>query len=120
DDDAERYRNLKPYQYCGSLYGIIPAKRGHTKPAGEWNTQEIRLVGREIKVTLNGVVVVEGNLDEASTPKTIDGKNHPGLKRSTGHIGFLGHGAPVQFRNVRVREVSGVGDQGAEEVRGER
>ncbi len=106
DDEAEQYAKLQPYQYCGSVYGIIPAKRGHLKPAGEWNCMEISLIGRDIRVMLNDVAIVDGNLDEASTPKTMDGKDHPGLKQTTGHIGFLGHGARVQYRNIRIKEVA--------------
>ncbi|CAK9067470.1 DUF1080 domain-containing protein, partial [Durusdinium trenchii] len=84
DDDADRYAKLNPYQFCGSVYGIIPAKRGALKPAGEWNSLEIRLDGRDIRITMNGTVIVDGNLDEASTPQTLDGKDHPGLNQTTG------------------------------------
>jgi len=35
----------------------------------------------------------------------MDGRNHPGLKRDKGHIGFLGHGDRVEFRNIRIREL---------------
>ncbi len=41
DDTAPVYATLQPYQYHGSVYGIIPAKRGALKPVGEWNTEEI-------------------------------------------------------------------------------
>ncbi|MCK7534570.1 MAG: DUF1080 domain-containing protein [Marinilabiliales bacterium] len=35
----------------------------------------------------------------------MDGKDHPGLKNSKGHIGFLGHGSVVRFRNIRIKEL---------------
>src|SRR3546814_17158910 len=50
----------------GSVYGVIPAKRGFLKPVGEWNMEEIWIKGNKIKVTLNGAVIVEGDLAEAS------------------------------------------------------
>lgn len=103
DDEAERYAKLNPYQFCGSVYGIIPAKKGALKPAGEWNEQEIVLDGRDIRITLNGTVIVDGNLDEASTPQTLDGKDHPGLKQTTGHLSLCGHKSRVRFRNLRVK-----------------
>lgn len=106
DDHAPKYKNLKPYQYHGSVYGVAPAKRGHLKPAGEWNSQEIICRGRQVTIKLNGEVIVDVDLDEASTPKTIDGANHPGLKRQSGHIGFLGHGSRVEFRNIRIKDLS--------------
>ena len=37
DNEADKYKNLQPYQYHGSVYGVIPAKRGFLKPTGEWN-----------------------------------------------------------------------------------
>ncbi|PRD48651.1 DUF1080 domain-containing protein [Sphingobacterium haloxyli] len=105
DNDAEIYKNLKEYQYHGSAYGIIPAKREGMKPIGEWNEQEIRVQGDKIKVTLNGVVILDGDLAEASKNGTLDGKKHPGLNKKSGHIGFLGHGSEVFFRNIRVKRL---------------
>ncbi len=105
DDDAEVYKELAPYQYHGSVYGIIPAKRGALKPLGEWNQEEIRVDGSKIKITLNGQVIVDGDLKEASKNGTMDKLDHPGLLRTTGHIGFLGHGSEVFFRNIRVKRL---------------
>ena len=107
DNEAEVYRNLREYQYHGSVYGVIPAKRGHLKPVGEWNTQEIIADGNHIKVTLNGVVILDGDISDASNhfTQTIDGQFHPGLSNTTGHIGFLGHGSWVAFRNLRIKEL---------------
>ncbi|WP_231561419.1 DUF1080 domain-containing protein [Sphingobacterium sp. T2] len=105
DDYADVYKSLKPYQYHGSVYGIIPAKRGALKPAGEWNEQEIRMQGSKIKVTLNGKVIVDGDIKEATKNGTPDKKDHPGLKRTSGHIGFLGHGTEVFFRNIRIKSL---------------
>jgi hypothetical protein len=105
DNSAEKYKDLKPYQYHGSIYGVVPAKRGHLKPVGEWNEQEVIADGKHITVKLNGVVIVDADIDEASVPQTMDGRDHPGLKRKTGHIGFLGHGSRVEFRNIRIKEL---------------
>ncbi|MHB8863537.1 MAG: 3-keto-disaccharide hydrolase, partial [Pirellulaceae bacterium] len=56
--------HLKDYQHHGSIYGVVPAKTGHLKPAGEWNDQEIVCDGRHVKVILNGAVIVDADLDE--------------------------------------------------------
>ena len=98
---------LKPYQYHGSVYGIAPAERGHLKPVGEWNREEVTCNGRHITVVLNGATIVDVDLDEASAGGTMDGKDHPGLERSRGHIGFLGHGALVEFRAIEIRPLDG-------------
>ncbi len=105
DDNAEVYSKLKPYQYHGSVYGIIAAKRGSLKPLGEWNEEEIRVEGSRIKVTVNGQVVVDGDIKAATKDGPADGKKHPGLDVTKGHIAFLGHGTEVFFRNIRVKRL---------------
>ena len=105
DNTAEKYKDLKPYQYHGSVYGIQPAKKEGLKKLGEWNSQEVTVQGRKIKVVLNGQTIVDCDLDEATKNGTMDGAAHPGLKRTTGHIGFLGHGDRVAFRNIRIKDL---------------
>ena len=104
DDQAPRYQGIvKPVQYHGSIYGVVSAKRGFLKKIGEWNEQEIQAEGRRIRVTLNGVVIVDANLDAVDDPEIH--REHPGLVRSNGHIGFLGHRSRVEFRNLRIKEL---------------
>ena len=105
DNTAAIYNDLQPWQYHGSVYGIIPAKREFLKPVGEWNIEEVAVKGDVIKVTLNGTVIVDGNMKEANKNGTLDHKDHPGLLRHTGHIGFLGHGSDLNFRNIRIKEL---------------
>jgi HEAT repeat protein len=106
DNDADVYKDLHEYQYHGSAYGIIPAKRGFLKPLGEWNYEEVRVQGSKIKVTLNGTVILDGDLAEASKNGTVDHKEHPGLSRTSGHLGFLGHGSELKFRNIRINDLT--------------
>jgi hypothetical protein len=105
DNTAPIYANLKEYQYHGSVYGVIPAKRGYLKPVGEWNEQEVVVQGSKIKITLNGTVILDGDIAEASKNGTLDGRDHPGLKRKKGYIGFLGHGSELKFRNIRIKDL---------------
>lgn len=118
DHDAPIYKNLRDYQVHGSVYGIIPAKRIKHQPLGKWSTEEIRAVGDHITVTVNGEVILDGNIREATqghnvspdgdkkNPYTVDHKNHPGLFNKSGHIGFLGHGAGIKLRNIRIKDLS--------------
>lgn len=95
---------LQPWQVHGSIYGCVPAQTGALKPCGEWNVQEVRAVGSQITVIVNGQTIVDADVDALT--ETADGKGlaeHPGLKRRTGHLGWLGHGARVEFRNVRIK-----------------
>ena len=105
DSEDPKYAELKPYQYHGSVYGVIPAKRGYLKPTGEWNNEEIMVKGTMIKVTLNGTLILEGDYAAASKYGTIDHLEHPGLLNKTGHIGFLGHGDIVRFKNMRIKRI---------------
>ena len=93
DDDAPKHAKLKPCQYHGSIYCHVPAERGHQKPIGQWNEQEISVNGRHVKVTLNGMVIVDAETD------------HNALKKPQGPIGFKGHHEHVEFRNLRIREL---------------
>ncbi len=106
DNDAPIYKALKVYQYHGSIYGTIPAKRGSLKPLGEWNYQEVIVQGSKIKVILNGDVILDADISEARKNGAADGQKHPGLMRESGHIGFLGHGSELQFRNIRIKDLS--------------
>jgi len=106
DNDADIYKKLHEYQYHGSVYGVIPARRGFLKPTGEWNYEEVIVKGPKIKVILNGTVILDGDITEAREKGTLDHRDHPGLKRTSGHIGFLGHGSIVRFRNIRIKDLS--------------
>ena len=102
DDDAAMYKDLKPFQYCGSVYGVIPAKRGSLKPAGEWNAMEITAKGTRITVKLNGQTVVDGDLADHSDAE----KTHPGILRKEGYIGLQSHSDRVEFRNIEVTDLA--------------
>lgn len=106
DEASEKYKKgagLKPTQMTGSVYDVFAAKSGHVKRDGAWNSYEIEARGRKIKVTLNGVVITEVDLDSVKDEAVL--KKHPGLARKSGHIGFLGHGTRVEFRNIRIKEL---------------
>jgi HEAT repeat protein len=109
DDTGSQYTKLEPYQYHGSIYGIVPAKRGHLKPVGEWNHHEVIAKGPKIKVILNDTVIVDADLVEAVKnykPELMhDPSRHPGLMNKEGYIGFLGHGSVLWFKNIEIMEL---------------
>jgi hypothetical protein len=103
-DNSDIQSNCDLSSTYGSLYGLAAAKRGALKPVGQWNHQEIWCKGRRLVVTVNDMVVLDENLDEVADEQTR--AKHPGLLRPKGHIGLLGHGSRVEFRNLRVKELS--------------
>lgn len=103
DDTAEKYAKLQPWQYHGSLYGLVAAHRGHLRPVGEWNYEEVEVRGSRIRVTLNGTTIVDA--DVAKIEKPLSGKEHAGRQRTEGRFGFAGHNDPVEFRDVSIRRL---------------
>ncbi|MEM7395122.1 MAG: family 16 glycoside hydrolase, partial [Verrucomicrobiota bacterium] len=103
DGEHEKYKDkLKDYQHHGSLYSLRPALRGHMKPAGEWNAQRVTVRGPRVSVELNGVCILDVDLDEVN-------KTHPkhkGAQRRDGKICFAGHGDVIRVRNMRIAELS--------------
>lgn len=88
-----------------AVYGAAAPIRNVTKPAGEWNTAEISLIGRHLTAIWNGVTIHDLDLDDPAYAGAMRG---PLSTRSReGRIGFQAHltGAPVEFRNVRIKPV---------------
>lgn len=104
DDGHEKYKGkIKSEQHHGSVYLVAPARTGFLKPAGEWNTEEIIANGNHIRVTLNGVVILDFDLGLVQEKEVLE--KHPGIRNKKGYIGFLGHGSLVEFRNIRIKEL---------------
>lgn len=93
DDSAEKYRKLKPYQFCGSVYDIAGATSHVCKPPENWNTLEINCHGQNITTTHNGVVIVEVTPEKFPLIK---------LRKVKGYLGLQNHGGGVKFRNIRI------------------
>lgn len=93
DDASPRYRNLKPYQYSGSLYAIVPADPRCTRSAGEWNSLEIDCRGDQYVVRQNGVEVIRTRGSVA--PELLE-------RRLEGYLGLQNHSEEVRFRHLRI------------------
>ncbi len=103
DNSAPRYKDIKPWQKHGSLYDVAPAKTGALEPVGEWNSQEVTVHGTRIEVVLNGTRILD--IDTRDVRDRAVRARHPGLERKQGHIGFLGHDEPLEFRNIRIKRL---------------
>ena len=123
-DKAAKKDKLRSYQYTGSVYGIVPAKRdnfnkqiwgkdknftgggSYVRKPGMWNFEEVKVVGSEIEVYLNGYLITKGDVSQfKGDGDTPDGKKHPGLHNAAGPIGWLGHGYNVKWKNIRIKEL---------------
>ena len=103
DDSSPQYSELDPRQYHGSAYGMVAAKRGYLRPPGTWNSQEVTVQGSTIRVELNGTIILDADLSEVTDFK--GGTPYPGKDLRRGYFGFAGHHDPVEFRNIRIREL---------------
>lgn len=117
DDYAPNHQGEEPYQYTGSLYGRAPARTICSKPVGEWNRMTVYCTGKNVHVVLNGIVVVDANLDDWTDPLVNpDGTPVPGWHRgfpalstipTKGRIGFQGkhEDTGVTIKYVRVAKM---------------
>jgi len=90
----------------GGLWNNSPGAPGKDplvmadKPAGEWNTVRVVMVGARVSVWLNGQLTV----DHAILENYYDRKVSIPAK---GPICLQTHGAPIKWRNLYVREIGG-------------
>lgn len=98
----DKTRPIIPERSCGALWGqLAPKKRAFLGP-GTWNTLDVRLVDREITVTLNGQTVIDRETLRGPTSKDgigVEGQPGPILLQ---HLTGQGE---VRFRNIRVRRL---------------
>jgi hypothetical protein len=105
DTEHPKYANLDPRQAHGSAYGMVPAHRGYLRPEGEWNYQQVTVQGPRVQVELNGTQILNADLSQVT--EFMANSLHPGKDLKQGHFGFAGHSDPVQFRNIRIKQLSG-------------
>jgi hypothetical protein len=99
DDYGSDYKSLQPFQYTGSIYGVVPPAKRVTRRWGQWNQMHITAKGRQVIVEVNGTEVVNANLDDHKD----QADKHPGLLREKGHIGLQSHTDRVEFRNITIK-----------------
>jgi uncharacterized protein len=82
----------------GAIYNVQPVSLFASRPAGQWQTAEARIVGQKITLILNGVKVHDGVTCDKGTGSHLDENiDQPGPILLQGD-----HGA-VAFRNIRIK-----------------
>ena len=104
DDTHPSYAGIDFYQYTGSIYHVVAPTRRAARPAGEWNSMEVRAEGRRVVVVVNGKKVVDADLDWYLKDPEV-AREHTGLARAAGRIGLQSHTDRVEFRNLRLKEL---------------
>ena len=118
DDYAKEWAESPKTWQCGAIFGHLAPTKSLVKKAGEWNRMTITCKGKKIKVGLNDEVVTKMDMDLwTSATKNPDGSEIPAWlstpinKLAThGFIGLQGKhaGAPIYFRNVKIKELKNV------------
>ena len=110
DDPGWTGGELTPAQLAGSNYDMFEAPEDKKiNPALEWNTSKIRYEDGKVTHWLNGELTVE--FDEASDDYKERYENSkwvgfPGWnKYKEGGIALQDHGAPVWYRNIRIKRL---------------
>jgi hypothetical protein len=81
----------------GALYSRIAPAVNASRPPGEWQAFEIRLIGRQVSITLNGSKVIDKGIIEGLTAIATDpNEGEPGPITLQGDHGL------VQFRKIVV------------------
>jgi hypothetical protein len=113
--DNERHPDAKingKLHQAGALYDMIEPSHDVAKPAGEWNTFEIKIDHRSNKgsVTLNDTEIVTFPVHGEEWDKMVANskfRDWEGFgKHQTGHIGLQDHGNKVWYRNIKIKELN--------------
>lgn len=79
----------------GAVYGFLPPSESAGKNAGEWQTFDITLIGRQVTVVLNGREVICRRDIPGITGGALDSD-----EGSPGPIFLQGDHGPVEYRNI--------------------
>lgn len=109
-DAANFPMELKPGQYPGSLYDLVPANPQTVKPFGQWNKVKIRLKDGDLEQWQNDTIVAKCKLWTAEFDTLVKHSkfaDYPLFKNfpHEGYIGLQDHGGGVWFRNIKIKEL---------------
>lgn len=108
-DDDKHADGKNPKTSAGSLYALVAPVGKKLVPVGKFNRFRLVLSGNHGEHWLNGVKVLEYELDSPEIRELISQSKFKGMpnfaRSSEGHIGIQHHGQEVWYRNIRVREL---------------
>lgn len=102
-----------PYQRSGALYHTVAPNVEADKKFGEWNSVEVYANGPNIRTTMNGVVLYDIQITDFTKEKLEkenvkdDWRKPLDDRPAKGYIGLQDHEDQVEFRNIRIKTLSG-------------
>lgn len=84
----------------GALYGTVAVNPRPDESPNRWRSYEIRCQGKQITVLVDGVKVVDANMDEVEAIRNKPVRGYIGVQDS-----HTGPGKWVEYRNIRILEL---------------
>jgi hypothetical protein len=81
--------------HLGGIYGFLTPNQDAAKPAGQWQTFDVVLVGRIVSVTLNGKSIICEQIIPGITGGALDSD-----EGAPGPIYLQGDHGPIEYRNI--------------------
>jgi len=92
---------------AGALYGLYTPSENATRPVGTYNEARIVVRGSHVEHWMNGTKLLTAEIGGTSWTDRVDDTKFadwPLFARATaGHIALQDHGAPVWYRDVKIR-----------------
>lgn len=112
--DNEGFGDPNPLHHAGALYDLYAPAKDVRRPVADWNDVRLVVNGNHVEHWLNGVKVVEceiGSDDWNDRVAKSKFKDKPKFSKATkGHICLQDHSGRIEYRNIKVRELSGKPD----------
>jgi hypothetical protein len=109
DDARDPDAAAQPRWATAALYDLVPPRAKTLGPVGEFNSARIVFRGGRGEHWLNGVKVVEFDLDTAEMRARLAESKYRDIadfgRRRNGHIALQDHGHAVWLRSIKVREL---------------
>ena len=86
--------------YFGGIYGFLEPNENAAKPANEWQTYDITLIGRRVTIVANGKTIISDQTIPGITGGALDSREW-----QPGPIMIQGDHGPVEFRKLTITEV---------------
>lgn len=92
---------------CGAIYEAVAPSTMAVKPANNWNTYRIQLVGDTLNVWLNGTQIhKDTKLDDRGFFRSETSPLPLNTRATTGYIALQDHGQNFRYKNIRIQDLS--------------